>query len=259
MKPFQKEVTVSSTSLLGRSVLAIVLFLGFYLLAFGIAAGLIYIPYAEWRYAGQLHIRLALGCLLGAFAILWSVFPRIEKFQAPGPCLDETRHVRLFRELETTAEAADLFVPSEIYLVPDMNAWVSFRGGILGSGSRSMMGLGLPLLQMLTVSELRAVLAHELGHFHGGDVSLAPWIYKTRSAISRTLQQLHNSVIQRPFIWYSKLFLRITNSVARRQEFAADALAARIVGGAPLISGLKKVHAGARAFDTFWRTAWCSC
>lgn len=52
----------------------------------------------------------------------------------------------------------------------------------MGVGSKRVMGLGLPLLNALTVSELRAVLAHEFGHFVGGDTSLGKWIHKTRSA-----------------------------------------------------------------------------
>jgi heat shock protein HtpX len=52
------------------------------------------------------------------------------------------------------------------------------------------MGLGLSLLQTLSVSQFRAVLAHEFGHFHAGDTKLGPWIYRTRAAIGRTLDGL---------------------------------------------------------------------
>ena len=54
----------------------------------------------------------------------------------------------------------------------------------MGFGSRRVMGLGLSLMQILTVSELRAVVAHEFGHFHGGDVAIGPWIHKTSAARS---------------------------------------------------------------------------
>jgi len=71
-----------------------------------------------------------------------------------------------------------------------MNAWVAHRGGLMGLGARGIMGLGLPLLQTLTVSELRAVLAHEFGHYHGGDTKLGRFVYGTRTAIGRTLENL---------------------------------------------------------------------
>jgi hypothetical protein len=98
------------------------------------------------------------------------------------------------------------------------------------------------------------VLAHEFGHFHGGDTKLGPWIYKTRAAIGRTLEGLagYNSLLQKPFLWYGNAFLRITHGISRRQEFAADALAARIVGPRPLIQGLKLSYSAAYAFEAYW-------
>ena len=76
------------------------------------------------------------------------------------------------------------------------------------------MGLGLPLMQGLTVSQLRAVLAHEFGHFHGGDTKLGPWVYKTRGAIGRTLMGLsgHSAFLQKPFEWYGLGFLRLAHA-----------------------------------------------
>jgi Zn-dependent protease with chaperone function len=61
-----------------------------------------------------------------------------------------------------------------------VNAWVMQRGGIMGFGSRRVMGLGLPLMRILTCAQFSAVLAHEFGHYHGGDTKIGPWIYKTR-------------------------------------------------------------------------------
>jgi heat shock protein HtpX len=60
----------------------------------------------------------------------------------------------------------------------------------MGVGSRRVMGIGLPLLQLLSVSQFEAVLAHEFGHFHGGDTHIGPWIYRTRAGIGRTLSTL---------------------------------------------------------------------
>jgi len=41
------------------------------------------------------------------------------------------------------------------------------------------MVIGLPLMQIMTVSQMRAVLAHEFGHYYGGDTKLGPWVYRT--------------------------------------------------------------------------------
>jgi heat shock protein HtpX len=168
---------------------------------------LLYIPYAEWTYAGKLHFKLALFCILGAGTILWSILPRSDRFVPPGPSLAPKEHPKLFEILARVAKATRQEMPSEVYLTAEVNAWVMDRGGIMGFGSRRVMGLGLPLLQVLNVSQFRAVLAHEFGHFHGGDTKLGPWVYKTRAAIGRTLEGLeeHGSLLQKPFLWYQSL------------------------------------------------------
>jgi heat shock protein HtpX len=244
------------SGLAARALWAIVLMIGFYALAVAIAGGLLLIPYAEWAGLGRVHIKLALICLFAAGTILWSVVPRPDRFEPPGPLLAPAAHPRLFALIERVAHATSQPMPAEVYLVRDMNAFVSQRGGLMGFGSRRIMGLGLPLLQALDVTQLEAVLAHEFGHYHGGDVKLGPWIYKTRNAIVRTVQALAeggSSVLRKPFEWYGLLFLRITQAISRQQEYAADALAARVVGARPLGEGLKLVHGGALGFELYWQ------
>jgi heat shock protein HtpX len=237
-----------------RAVLALGLMIGFYALALGLAGALLWVPYAVFAYAQRIPVKLALGCLVGAGIILWSVMPRRDRFEAPGPELEPRRHPKLFAMIRGVASATKQEMPAEVYLVGDMNAWVAHRGGFMGKGARGIMGLGLPLLQTLSVSELRAVLAHEFGHYHGGDTKLGRFVYTTRAAIGRTLENLgrHGSILQLPFIWYGRVFLRVSHAVSRRQELAADQLAAHVVGARPLAEGLKKIHAAAPAFGYYW-------
>lgn len=237
-----------------RALLALGLMIGFYGLAIGVAALLVWLPYAELTYVHRIHPKLALGCLAGAAIILWSIMPRRDRFEAPGPRLLPARHPKLFAMIQGVASATKQAPPDEVYLVGDINAWVGQRGGIAGAGGHRVMGLGLPLLQTLTVSELRAVLAHEFGHYHGGDTKLGRFVHQTRAAIGRTLGNLgaHGSVLQAPFLWYGRLFLRVSHAVSRRQELAADQLAAQVAGARPLAEGLKKIHAMGPAFGYYW-------
>ena len=243
-----------SPSLAGRAAVAIVLMIGFYVLAVGLAILLLWIPYAELVYAKRVHPKLLIFCIIGAGMILWSILPRWDKFAAPGPELKPHEHPKLFQELRGIAQATKQAMPSEVFLVTDMNAWVAQRGGVMGFGSRRVMGLGLPLLQALNISEFRAVLAHEFGHFYGGDTMLGPWIYKTRNAIRRTVWNLaqSRSILTYPFFWYGNMFLRITQAVSRQQELAADQLAASTVGARHLADGLVAVHGGAMAVEAYW-------
>jgi Zn-dependent protease with chaperone function len=245
-----------SPSLAGRAVAAVALMIGFYLLAIVTAAVLLWIPYAEVAYANRIHFQLTFACLIGAAIILWSVVPRPDRFRAPGPELRREDHPQLFERIDTIARSTSQQGPSEIYLLPDVNAWVSSRGGFMGLGSRRVMGLGLPLMHTVTVSELSAVLAHEFGHYHGGDVAMGPWVHQTRAAIGRTLRNLeqHSGLIQKPFAAYGRMFLRITHGISRAQEYAADALAARVAGTAAMKSGLRRILESSAAFQAYWGT-----
>ena len=240
--------------LIVRSIVAVLLLIGFYALALGIAAGLLWVVYAQVFIAHRVIIKLALVCVVLAGVILWSILPRIDRFEPPGPLLSERDHPRLFALIADIARRTNQAMPSAVYLVADVNAFVAQRGGFMGFFSRRVMGIGLPLLSLLSVAQLRAVIAHEFGHYHGGDTMLGPWIYKTRNAIGRTIISLAEGgshIVRKPFEWYGTMFLRITHGISRAQELAADELAARVVGAKHLIDGLKAVHGGGAAYGAF--------
>ena len=243
---------MNRTSLALRAALAIGLMVGFYALAFAVAGGLAFLAYED-AISSHPNLRLLVLCALAASSILWSIVPRFDRFQAPGPELDAASQPDLFAEIADIARATGQPMPASVFLVGDINAFVTQRGGIMGIGSQRVMGIGFPLLLILTVPELRAVLAHEFGHFHGGDTRLGPWIYKTRQAIGRTLARLRGGWLRMPFLGYGRIFLLVTNAMSRRQELAADALAARIAGASHLVAGLKKTSAGRPIYDLYFR------
>lgn len=236
-----------------RALLAAGLTVGFYLLAIAIVGVLLFIPYAEWRYANRIHFKILLLCLGAAGAIAAALIPPKDDFRVAGMRLNRESHPRLFTEVEDIAKAMDQAPPSEVYLVPEVNAWVTEVGG--RGGSKRIMGLGLPLLAVLDMSQLRAVLAHEFGHYYGGDTKLGPWLYRTRMTIGRTVKGLAekgHSVLQVPFAKYGELFLRVTQKVSRLQELKADELAARYAGAQALAGSLTTIHSGGVAFDLYW-------
>src|SRR5207302_922720 len=94
----------------------------------------------------------------------------------PGPLLNPAGQTRLFAELQAVAHAVGEAMPAEVYVSPEMNA------GVLQRGRRRVMVLGLPLMQVLSVNEMRAVLAHEFGHYQSAD-ALAARTFGARSMI----------------------------------------------------------------------------
>ncbi len=262
-------------SLALRAALAIALMVMFYAFAAVVVAGLIYggiglgSLLTEIRGRGIILVALlALACLAAALVIVWSVLPRWDRFEAPGREVTATEHPELFAEIKRIAEATGQREPAHVYLVSDVNAFVAQRGGIMGIGSSRVMGIGLPLMRTLQIDEMRAVLAHEMGHFYAGDTKLGPWIYKTRGALARTVMNLSRAgahaaesdtvgivfgVIRAPFHWFMVGFMRISQAISRAQEYSADAVAVRAEGQRALIDGLKKSHAAALAHALYMR------
>src|SRR5439155_6624955 len=153
-----------------RALLAIVLMVGFYVFAAAIAVILLSIPYAEWTIAHRIDFRIAAFCIGGGLTILWALVPRPDRFEPPGPRLEESSHPQLFRLIREVAAATHQSVPADVYLLNEVNAWVTHRGGTMGFGSHRVMGVGLPLLQAVSVSEITGIIAHEFGHYSSGDV-----------------------------------------------------------------------------------------
>jgi Zn-dependent protease with chaperone function len=229
--------------------------LGFYAFALGLVAVLGLFIWWEVTASGHHHVngRGVIGSAIAIGVIVWSVTPRIDRFPDPGVPLVREQEPKLWRLIEEVAQATAQPMPADVFLVGDVNAFVAQRGGLMGIGSRRVLGIGLPLLQLLTVAQVRAVLAHEFGHFHGGDTKLGPWIYKTRGAIVRTVNNFARvgSLLQLPFKWYAKVFLRITQAISRRQELAADALSVQVTGRGPVRAALSTVAETAPLFEYY--------
>ena len=248
-----QNVSRSQTAwLVQRSVLVLALMIGFYVLALGMVAVLFGITYLAVG-GKEVHVRLALPCFFLGLSILFSLFPRRDAFELPGPRLDESAEPRLFAFIKDIADRMQQPMPKEIYLDHDANIWVAQRGGILGFGGRRAMSIGMPLLQAMPAAEFKAVLAHEFGHYASHDVSLGPILYRTRRSMSQTVQNLDDSLLSAPFEWYSSVFLDLTLALSRRQELVADAAAARVAGATALASALRRVNAVAPAYQLFFK------
>jgi Zn-dependent protease with chaperone function len=242
---------MASGSQRARTVLALALVVGFYALALGLAAASIYLTYALWH--GRSADLRGFGLLVLSWVILRALFPDRGPREAPGPRLDETGQPRLFALIREVAQATGQPLPAEIYLTSEVNAWVTQRGGVLpGLGGKRTMGLGLPLLQALSVTQVKGVIAHEFGHYHAGDAALGPWIYATRQAIGRVITTIGYWPVQVVFRAYGELFLRATQAISRSQELAADRLAARVAGVGAVVEGLRRSHGADLAFGAYW-------
>ena len=256
-------------SLVLFALLAMLMVVFSYLFTLLLAFVCVYVPW--WLLSHTLTmpaLLLFLGGVVIAGIMLWSLIPRRDKFKAPGIKLESVRHPRLFAEIEKIATSLNEPLPGEIYLIAEPDAWVGDRGGFMGFGSRRMMGLGLPLLASLNVSQFRAILTHEFAHYYGGDTNLGPWVRRAQMGMIRSFHGIASvgkhrlpgvvallyMIVFSVLEWYWHLFLDAVNFVSRRQEFRADELACILAGPEWLKSGLRAVHGTATAWPTYWQT-----
>jgi len=267
-----------------RALRALLLLAGFYLLGvllLALLAGADYllILHAPASLSGKLvlvSVLLAIPLVRGLFMLRTP--PDEEDAGLPVTEADEPE---LWRTVKELADEVGTTAPSRIVLTADVNAAVAEDARLLGllPGPRRLY-LGVPLLQGLSQAQLRAVLAHELGHYSNSDTRLAALTVRGRAQVLRTIthfeQRADNTAAREQakqekknakaeakgkrakevdtagagityramaqiYIGYAKLYFRATLSVSRRQEYAADAAAARIAGRDATASALREI------------------
>ncbi|MFG2940055.1 M48 family metalloprotease [Streptomyces sp. NPDC048282] len=267
-----------------RALRALVLLCGFYLLSLVLLAALAALDAAAFGWApAAVAGKIAIVSLLLAVPIVRGmVMLRTPRGEGPaGIVVTEADEPRLWALVRELASATGTAAPDTIVLTGDVNAAVREEPRLLGlrPGPRRLY-LGVPLLTGLTEARLRAVLAHEYGHFTGGDTRLSALVVRGRAQIGRTVGHFHARADSKEaaerarqeqaaakrtakgrkakeidtagagftyrmmaavYTAYAKLYMRATLSTARAQEYAADLAAARIAGRDATASALREI------------------
>jgi Zn-dependent protease with chaperone function len=135
-----------------------------------------------------------------------------------------------------------------IVLDNELNAAAYQTGGFLSLfGSRRTLILGVPLLRMLNKDEVKAVIAHELGHFSRNHGRLGHWIYRVRAKWDHYLHMQGNDSfvdggLKAIASWFVPYFVSRSSSWSRQCEFEADAVAARISSARHLTDALARLE-----------------
>jgi Zn-dependent protease with chaperone function len=234
--------------------MAVALLLGVYVLAFGIVGVLGFAVYEGFAHGFGGYV-LGKGLLLvvllalGLARAFWAV-RRLHTGESAGLLITPQQQPRLWDEVREIADTVGTRAPDEIRLVPQVNASVQENSRFLGLlGGRRVMTIGAPLVMGLTRQQVRAVLAHELGHFSHRHTALAPIAYRGQVTLGQIVGRLgQDTVTSRIFAAYGGLYLRLTRSISRRQEVEADAWSHRIAGRAASANAMREIP----ALDALW-------
>jgi len=158
------------------------------------------------------------------------------------------------RELSRRSAVA---LPESISVEMHANAWVHMKGYRRGSGQTSL-GIGFDLLAGLTVSQVEAVLAHELAHARLVRRGFSRWLKKGLARLGQVTNDLSacaaayrqaNRISDlaettvRVFDGLTRRAARLVATYSRQDEFAADRGAVELCGAAAVRSALLRLDA----------------
>ena len=191
--------------------------------------------------------------------------------------IDATTEPRLFAFLLRIADQAGAPRPHRVFLSGRVNAGVFYDFSVLNLvfPSRKNLDIGLGLINALTLGEVRAVLAHEFGHFAQGAMAVGRWtfvaqrvaahIVHKRDGFDRFLHAISTidlrvgwiGWIMRLVVWALRAVLDTVFSLAVRAQRAldhemerqADLVAVSLTGSDALVNALHKLGAADGALD----------
>lgn len=233
----------SSAKVAFRALLAVFVLASFYVFALAIIALLLWVAWFQVQMFNDPRGGIGIGwllivCPLAALAIAVAIWPRFHSWSDPGRGVTEQRAPELWAMLREVSRASRQPMVRRLYLFDEVNAFVANRGPFMGRA----IGLGLPLFDLLTVSELRAVVAHEYGHDASRAGGLSTFVYRTvvtfmgaseAAGIVPGLNVL--------FELWADLYLRIAMPISRQQELRSDEMACYVAGVDATIAGLTKI------------------
>jgi Zn-dependent protease with chaperone function len=185
---------------------------------------------------------------------------RVEWPRPDGIVIDEAEAPGLHQSVDALRSATKGPRIHEVRITGEMNAAIAQYPRLLFLPSRNILFLGLPLLQALAPEEVEAVIAHEMGHFAGAHGRTASFIYHIRMRWSQLGERFSRGIVagglRRFFRWYGPWFAAYSFVLARRQEYEADALAARIVGSATMGNALIRIAYQSARWHEGWSLIW---
>lgn len=194
-----------------------------------------------------------------------------------GIQLKRNEQPRLFAFLDRIADEAGAPRPHKVFVTPRVNAAVYYDLSLLNLlfPSRKNLEIGLGLVNMLNLSELKAVLAHEFGHFGQRSMAVGRWVYTTqqiaahivgrRDALDRFLRQLSRLDLRIAWVGWLlsviiwalravvdaafRLVVIAQRALSREMEMQADLVAVSLAGSDAIVHALHRLQLADDAWD----------
>lgn len=164
---------------------------------------------------------------------------------------------KLFALLGDLSARLQIAPPDEVSIEMNSGAWVRLPGLRRGAG-KTILGIGYDLLAGLSISEVEAVMAHEMTHAKLVQRGLKQWLnaglartVRVASGLSQMVdagrQAKQASTLATLFLHcagpLASLAARLVAKYSRQDEFEADRGAAELCGAEPLRTSLQRLEA----------------
>lgn len=262
-----------------RPLVAIIFLPGLYICLFfsavlSILAAVLLITILYWLFSFIHRIPvgimalIAIGGLLGVFYSVRGGWRTIQKVvvRCHAVTVPKEQAPSLFAMIKELSTKMMTSMPDNIVLELGTNFFVTESKVITFDGeykSRTLC-LGAPMLHILSPSELKAIIAHELAHFTGEDTAYSRRFYpiyrgtssalidmaKVGSSESDNASWMSLALVIPMLVLraYLGIFARIESGISRKRELRADYFAARASTSKVMASALVKAH----VYGTLW-------
>lgn len=281
-----KKLTGLTSSYQLRAFLAVLAIILFFVLYATMVLALGYLAYFAVIYdmgqVNKLTIILKVGAIAGAvmlfiFTLKFIFKLKNHKFENRIK-LDKNEHPELWAFIYEICDETGAPKPKSIYVDPDVNAYVAYSNMWLSLflPVRKELTIGMGLTDCLTLSEFKAVISHEFGHFAQRSMKIGSYIISANTIIhdmiferdkwDDILDQWRASDLRlsaaawviTPIIWIIRqilnLFYQFLNimysSLSREMEFNADKVAVSTTGSEAIISALWKLDDGSNNWNS---------
>jgi len=209
------------------------------------------------RIPSGLILAIGIGALIAVYRVvrLLVAFNKEIVLEVGGEFLSADQAPTLWKFVEQIAQEVGTETPGHIVAGADATffvteAKVSVTGGV---ASGRTLYVSIPLCHILTKNELRAVIGHEMAHFHGRDTEFSRRFYpvfrngsNTLEAIVGTAQSVGGGAYALlPAIWllshYLSSFSEAEAEISRERELAADMVGAKVTSPRDFALAITKI------------------
>ena len=280
------DLTQAKSSYKRQAWLAMMGLIAFMLIYLALLAGFAFITYktalGTFDSYGGFNFGSAILCLCSAILTVFmakSLFAMRKMGNPNGIEVTQSEQPQLYAFLHQLADEIGAPKPHRVFITPEVNAAVFYDLSLLNLlfPSKKNLIVGLGLVNVLTLTELKAVLAHEFGHFAQNSMMVGRWVYVAQQIIAHmvSVRDWLDSIVR--FIsgidlriaWIGwilsiilwslrslmdtlfKVVIIAERALSREMEFNADLVAVSVTGSDALVNALYKLQTA----DQAWRTA----